>query len=1031
MQQTRVDDEKTSARVSLRIGNSLRDAWSEVIRPWFSSAALAAPTAEGLVAVVTPFRSHAHFLRNQLLAEGTSLLGVRFLFPAQLREILLRQTGPRVPLREHLRLLLAISAEEFARRAKSAGDNNDGSVMTAKSVARDPDHFLRAIDQFNASGWSIDDLQPKALREIAKSFAARVHSCGFEFVHVADGEALTKAYKPPRLFSNLLVTGFDGAHWPQWPLLRAAVTTAANATVVLNDPRDEARDLDEAWVGTWEETFGAAEPIGAGNAEPAISIGDRLRLSETDSVRTARMDQPLTNVHFLIGRDATEQARAIVALAARFLGDSTCERIGILFPGSGALPRLVARFLESARIAHNDGIGHLAPSAFDTEAWRMWLELQQNPRLRVLLQFLRAAGSDVIERVPISQIEDALKNAYRSVLLDQIDILHEYCRRQADSEENADVAILLDKIKFLPATGTLAGFLEETRKALTSLGWRQYWSEVDRISRNWSKNISTPFAKSHYLRWLREVLATPTVTRDDYGAHPYSRVHLLPYAQAEGQCWSHLIFAGLNEEAWPVGDDAFVREQDIAGFNQRNRKLNRRALKPGCHGEGHWSVQEDKTLYLGAAERREIRRRQLMNLLDSVSAGVGATANLYSDSFPSRIANPSEFFSRLHFNARGRGVSERTLHALEAETRSWLKDWSPVDAQKVDSISVGRTRYAFDARRHLRSAGEYEFALRAPPLHPITLRVTEWEQALRSPALTWMKIFLGVEGEEESANAWPVATGQWVHQWLAGSAHGAGMSTFVEISSVDQIRIGIVRLARDFQVEVQNLSKTCGKALPDWWISGWSNALYIADCLAAKLSDLNDWSQLAVEWPLPQPAEISLDDAEKLRFRGRIDLILARGEAGNTRMPYPDLWVIDYKTGKQHGFNLYELRGNEPTEQKFRRQLIKGKGVQLALYGLAVRAFGAVDARLTVLGTQDELRENFRLADAVAQKDFWQELHRMQETGVFGMIGQIHSEFGFSRDYPLATLAIDPDLLEEKWKLTHPAFAPERQQLNK
>src|SRR2546428_8329787 len=43
--------------------------------------------------------------------------------------------------------------------------------------------------------------------------------------------------------------------------------------------------------------------------------------------------------------------------------------------------------------------------------------------------------------------------------------------------------------------------------------------------------------------------------------------------------------------------------------------------------------------------------------------------------------------------------SDLVCRLLLEKTSGWLKDWSPVDAQKVDSISVGRTRYAFDARR--------------------------------------------------------------------------------------------------------------------------------------------------------------------------------------------------------------------------------------------------------------------------------------------------------------------------------------------
>jgi len=47
----------------------------------------------------------------------------------------------------------------------------------------------------------------------------------------------------------------------------------------------------------------------------------------------------------------------------------------------------------------------------------------------------------------------------------------------------------------------------------------------------------------------------------------------------------------------------------------------------------------------------------------------------------------------------------------------------------------------------------------------------------------------------------------------------------------------------------------------------------------------------------------------------------------------------------------------------------------------------------------------------------------MQETGVFGMLEAVRPEYGFAPAYPLATLAVDFDLLKEKWRVTHPAFA--------
>jgi PD-(D/E)XK nuclease superfamily len=994
-------------QVSLHLTTSFDAAWQRVLLPWFETIAPQAFEQDAPVAVITPFRSHAYLLRSKLLARGISLLGVKFLSLARLREVLLRGRGLNLPLREHLRLLFAVAAEEIA--GKIGGEKS--ASLVAKSVARDPDHFLRIFDELGAAGWSLANIGEPVLGEIAASFDKLCRECGFIFVHEADRLSLEKAEELPPRFSRLLVTGFDGAHWPLWPLLQAAVKFSAQATVLLSDPGDEARDLDETWIGTWEEVFGPAEPVGEANGglrQPALAPPATV----------------LPETFFLVGRDATEQARAIVALTAKFLCQENCERIGVLFPQKGALPRLVARFLESARITHNDGIAHPSPSVFDDDAWRAWLELQQNPRLKFLFRFLRAVDAKIFETISLCEVEEKLRRAYEDVLIDNIDILREACARSGDK---AAIARGLEKVQFLPAAATFAGFLEHTKKIFAQFGWKKHWSEIERLSRNWTERVPACFSKGNYLRWLREILGAPSLTRDECGSHPYSRVHLLPYSEAEGQSWSHLIFAGLNEESWPALNEELVGEHEIEGFNERNKILNRRAVRRGRHGEGQWSIAEGKTFLLGAAERRQIRRRQLRNLMESATAGIGATANLSSESSPSRIANPTEFFSRLCFAAWGRGVSQSTLQTLEEQTRAWLNDWSPVDAQKPDSIDVGRARYAYSMRRQRRRFGEYEFALRTPPKSPITLRVTDWEAVLKQPAIAWMKIFLGVDPDDEDRDVWAMATGQWVHRWLADSVRGTTGDAFVELRELDTIRGRLVKNARQFQDQVRALCTSCGQSLPDWWMSGWSNALYIADRLAAKLAGLeSDWTHMAPEWTLDLPTNIQIGVNEYLRVRGRIDLILARGERDQSRLGFADLWLIDYKTGRQRGLNLRERRSREASPEKFRKLLIKGRGVQLALYALAAHALGAANVQLALLGLADELEPQFQLADALAQKDFWREFYRMQETGLFGMTGPIHAEYGSAYAYPLATLAIDEDLLQEKWAITHPALATEQ-----
>jgi PD-(D/E)XK nuclease superfamily protein len=1012
MPQARSEPEVHSPRVSLHIGASPEAAWENVVRHWFEKIASHALQDQQPAAVVTASRSQAYFFRSRLLREGKSLVGVKFLSPPQLRELLLRRHDLRVPLREHLRLLLAVTAEQFASK-----NSENETVLVAKSIARDPDSFLRAIDQLRAAGWTFDEIDSPALRKIAARFEEQARECGFTFVHDADRALLADTGKFQLLFSNVLLFGFDAAHWSLWPLFHAATLSAQETSVVLSDPRDDARNLDETWIGTWEETFGPAEVIPPTNGKATASLIESLPV-------------PASRIHFVIGRDMTQQARAIVALAAKFLDDTHCERLGILFSAPGALARLVATFLQSAGIAHNDGIAHLAPSAFADDAWRAWLELQQMPRLKPLFRFFRATEGQIFDGLAVSQIEDTLRRAYKNVLIDDVELLRDYCASSPELRHGNVVARELEKIQFLPQSASLTEFLSHTRSIFSKLSWKERWNEVERLSRNWRDRLPMKFSKNSYLRWLRDLLGAPSLERDDLGAHPYARVHLLSCADAQDQPWSHLIFAGLNDETWPVFDDelAFVREEQIEDLNRQNTALNRRASKRGRQGEGHWSVRQGKTLLFGSYEQWQIRRRQLLNLVESVTAGIGASASLYSEATPSRIANPSEFFSWLYFNAHGRGVSQQTLHSLEEQTRDWLKNWSPVDAQKVDSISVGRTRYAFDARRQLRPAGEYEFALRSRPDEQKSLRVTQWEQALRSPAIVWMEIFLGVVPDNDDGNAWALATGQWVHRWLADSVGNDGERKFVDVNRADEIRERISEHAHELRERIAALCASRGKLVPDWWCSGWSNALYIADCLAAKISDLHDWSEMAVEWPLEKPTLIPLRENETLRIRGRIDLILARRKSKQSRIGYEDFWVVDYKTGRQRGFKLKELRRKDTPERKFRKQLSEGRGVQLALYALAVHALGAEDVQLTLLSPAEQLEPQFHLADLLAQKDFWKELHRMQETGVFGMLGPIHADFGFVAKYPLATLPIDTDLLKDKWALTHPAFVLEEEE---
>ena len=1018
---------KSSRTVSLHLGASFTAAWGNVLLPWFQSAAHVSWQQQEPALVVVPFRSHAYAIKGLLLDRSVSVLGIRFVSPPELRELLSSKSELRLPLREHLRLLLSIAAEECMELPEDPALREkrmlEADFLAAKSVARAPDHLLRAIDRLGAAGWDFSAVDLVALREIEARFQKHVAHCGFELIHTADLRAATNASKAEPLFANVLVAGFNGAHWPLWQLLRAGVTAAKRATVLLDDPRDEARELDETWVGTWEEAFGEAKLISPSVNQISDSLFTEAEMQGA-SVRPA-------NCSFVVGADTTEQAEAIASVCVRFLSEENCTRIGVVFAGAGSLARLVASALSKFAIPHNDSFGHPVPGLFESAEWRAWLQLQRGPRVNSLLRFLSALRNrdELFPELTVQGFERRLRSAHAEVLIDDLAVLQKFCAAGAEQKDR-QVAKALQLIEFLPARGSFSEFLHATENAFGRLGWKQYWTEVASRSGDWAENIEVDFSRTLYLRWLEEIASSFGVERHPTGDHPYARVHLLPVAQAQGQEWSHLIFAGFNEGSWPPAEKGeFAREEEIQKFNHGIQQLNRRATKQGSQGEGHTSVREGHSLYLGPSEHRQIALRQFRNLIESVTEGVAFGASLVQESAPDRLWNPSELFTSHYQKTHPRPLTQATMKELQRTTAAWLRAaHAQHKTPALPSDDVSQTRVAYDARRDPGApSGIYDFTLRAPSEWIPILSVSEFESLLKSPALVWLKKYLGLEGDDDDSNPWSAATGQWVHRWLA---HVVGVNAgkkFVPLPDKSEIDGKIRTAAEQKCAEIRLLCQSVGKQVPDWWNSGWQNAFCLARHLGSKLATVEGWPWMATEWTIDGAAPTNVIGDVSLQFRGRIDLLLARRECKSLQTD--ELWILDYKTGASKKALVAAREDADKKKSQLHKKILDGSALQLGLYAFAARHLGATNVFLSLLSpVVNPVSPQLSVADIDAEADIFRELARMQQTGVFGMRGPVRSAWTFTRDYPLATLAVDEDILEERWELTHPALARDEEE---
>lgn len=992
-------------KAALCIADSPRDAWEGVIRAWFQKTAPVSWKSALPSVVVVPTRSHALALKARLLQERQSNLGLQFATPAGLRELLGGGSERALPLREHLRLLLAIAAEQ----------ENDGDNLAAKAVFRAPDHLLRAIDRLETAGWAFEKVGPAPFHSIVRRFRAQLRTCGFSLIGQFDRELLKHCSTQPPLLGNLLITAFDGAHWPHWHLLLAAVEGAEKATIVLEEPRGELCDFDLSWIGSWEEVCGEAKRA----SKHSTALGDSL-FSEAEMRGSSSAPR---RFEFLIGTNAAEQAEAIAAQCARYLADEQCRRLGVIFPGPGALPRLVGDALAGRSISHNDGFAHPLPGIFETPEWRAWLELQSAPRLESFLRFLNALPDPAVLGTTLgrSALEKILRESWADVLLDDLEVLAEFCSSRGDERTQASAAALR-ALRFLPARATLAHFLEETQAALTLLGWKQHAIQIAGSARDWPARLDAKISRAIYLRWLGEVAVTTAAGRAAAGDHPYARVQLLTVSQAQNQEWSHLIMAGCNEGNWPPPASAeFGRAEEIRAFNRSIQRLNKRAAGQGSQGEGHTSVRENHSIYLGPIEQRAIALRQFDALLESTGEAVTLAASLLQEDAPERLWNPSESLTQIYRSSRGEPLTQSALKSCHKATTAWLEEnrrlLQPKAAARPD---VQQTLLAFKTRRDSsKAAGEYDFGLRPNESYrPIpVLSVGDLENMVSSPAIVWMKRYLGVKTPDDTSNPWAATSGKWVHLWLASMGEAGIGKLFAAFPPATEIDQRVRGAADERRAVLQQICKSLGKTIPDWWTSGWLNARYLARHLGAKIAGATDWKWMTTEYAVGRNGAVKIDDGVELQLHGRIDLVLAQNDAAD--FAGQTLWIVDYKTG-----STKELKDTDLHDA-----LVKGTALQLGLYALTLRALGAREVGASILSSAvRKVAPQLSAADLAPHSAVFADLASMQQTGIFGMKGELRPAFGYSATYPLATLPIDEEILEDKWQRTHQNLVLEKEE---
>ncbi len=989
-----------SSSIRLCQAAGFEDCWQQLLEPWFRIKVSTESMSSGRpTVVIVPNQAYGAFLKQKVLNAGLPLFSIHFWSLGNLREFLLKTSrsggDKRLALREDLHFFMAVAA----------ADGEEEEVFS-EILEEQPDEFVRTLDMLKAAGHESKSLDGELWAEVASRYEKLLAHTGLQTSQEADWRLCRERATTGKLIDSMLIVGFSARHWEWLALLRAGCAHASETLVCLPLARDS--QPERIWTGAWEEFFGEAETVPA--AEPVVDFPfSGLCLNYSLDLPGAPEN---ASGDFYLADHVRQEAEVITACACTYLEDPKCARLGILTPSGSILGREVASRLARLKIPFLDNIGHYPVQSTRQGLLNRWLDFQRDQSLPSFHMFLRSRRNlDLGSAKLFRSSERDLKEATRVLLTGHLGVIRSWLGKHRPEGNGFSV---LNQWPALPPLDSFAGFLQASLGPLDRLGWKSELEILASRAEPLKKALVLPVKRSVFLRWLGDILRTPGRTRYSCGRQSLSPLHLLTYEQAEGQDFSHLILGGLNHGLWPP-------EPPLSPFlpDELLQALNRNSLAQGSQGEGHLAVKKDRSLLLGAGDLRQLSRDAFAGLLESTGCRLAATASLKAEDDFSRAAAPSELFLKLYRADTGGHLDDKTMAELAAATRQWIPPFPQTGRASIDTKDRDRFLRAHTARRNKKKPfGEFEFAYREPPPGGVALSCKNWETVLARPASVWMNTVTGIRKDADFSEPvnWPMTIGIWVHEWLGLDQDAADDdSMFTSFPLEGGWARQVDEKARRLQKAVREAYKKSGRTLPDWWISGWSQALRIASGLADSLDALEGWAFARSEWDLPPATEMDLPLTERntLPVSGRIDLLLSQKPLESPQSErawagYTPLWVIDFKTGKDRPLHIKDLQ--------------KGKGLQVALYALALHSMGAEDVSLSVLKVSDALTNPLSWSElqATELRRIWAGLSHLQQSGVLGMTGPVRAKYGVSAEYPLATLPLDIETLRVKWEITHP-----------
>jgi hypothetical protein len=351
--------------------------------------------------------------------------------------------------------------------------------------------------------------------------------------------------------------------------------------------------------------------------------------------------------------------------------------------------------------------------------------------------------------------------------------------------------------------------------------------------------------------------------------------------------------------------------------------------------------------------------------------------------------SPAAVFTEMFYETNG------IFYGKEAESEVIVKNIAPTEGQASEDggESVANCAISYSAR-HDQSVKLHAYCFAADRSPCVKISCKGLEYLLKNPHIAFYDTVLGLQimPWRSKGDGRRLLIGSLTHEFLQIFEAG---NQFVAKASADVFHENINSRARRLKASVNQACAAADAEVPPRFDAAVNEAAIAAKRLVGRLFAMDNWKSFSSEFSIPKHLPIDANGCE-IKLSGRLDFLLSGEGKKEGNHLSSNVVIVDFKTG------------NDPelTERNIRWHMQKFSGVQLLLYGMALRAIGFKHIKILVLKPDSGPSNGaIDLEYAIGQASpLMEKLGQMARTGLIErqILGKNYRQF-FIGSVPLAT----------------------------